>query len=160
MVVTIMSALVEQDFFIPAHLVKDYIIPACISASPVQDDPIAQSRLRKTTETIANPEPLPVPPLPKIAARISNRTYVFDPNPSPFKTISMAFEDEADEANLSLAFGPRHIHVAVGLDGIYRITRSEDHWRVPRIVGGRQHVRHGLPRGRLYRERHGSPEVP
>jgi CubicO group peptidase (beta-lactamase class C family) len=132
LVVTIVSALEEKDFFIPSHLLKAYIIPACVSSAPMQENPAGLARLQAITETAANPEPSPVPPLPEIAEQVSGRTYVLDPNPSPFKTISLAFEEGSDEATVSLAFGPKHIHVAVGLDGVYRITQSEGYWRAYR----------------------------
>jgi hypothetical protein len=132
LVVTVVSALLEQDFFVPAHLVNDFIIPACVSSSPLPDNPDAAGRLLMTAHAIANPEPSPVPTLPDMAELISNVTYVFDPNPSPFKTISMVFEPGSNEARLSLAFGPKHIHVDVGLDGLYRHSQSEGFWRAYR----------------------------
>jgi CubicO group peptidase (beta-lactamase class C family) len=132
LVVTIVSALQEHDFFIPSRLIKDYIIPACVAEAPMPDDPEALGRLHTIIETIANPQPSPVPPLPKIAKQVSGKTYAFDPSPSPFKTIALAFEEGSDEATVSLAFGPKHIHVVVGLDGVYRITQSERFWRAYR----------------------------
>ena len=131
-VVVFASALESKDFGIPNLLFNTFILPACRSSSPLPENPAGAARLRKIVTAVANPQPSPVSPLPAMAMAVSGRTYDFEPVPGPFRTISLTFGEGRDEASLGLAFGPKHIDVAVGLDNVYRLTREEGYLRAYR----------------------------
>lgn len=92
------------------------------SDRPLPENPEAYRQLQEKITAASNPpDPEPVPALPEMAANISGKTYVFDPNPYGIEKISLSFEGEKEVLlNLSLEEGQQTL--PVGLDNIYRIS--------------------------------------
>ena len=132
MVVVFTSALQSFSFFVPHMLLKNYIIPAARSSTPLPDNLEGEKRLRSVLKSISNPKATPVPNLPEIAQEISGKTYVFDVNPMNFKSLSLDFGTKKDEALLTLFYQGRNFQVPVGLDSVYRLTNVEGYLRAYR----------------------------
>jgi CubicO group peptidase (beta-lactamase class C family) len=68
---------------------------------------------------VNTPEAQPVPPLPDLAAQISDAAWTLESNPFGWETLRLRFAPEAAEACVEVNGGP---WLPVGLDGRYRIT--------------------------------------
>ena len=132
MVVVFTSALPWFGFFIPEILLRNYIIPAAHSSTPLPENPEGEKRLQSVLQAISNPKASPVPALPEIAQKISGKTFVFDANPINFKRLSLDFGNKEDEALLALSYMDRNIQVLVGLDSVYRLTEAAGYLRAYR----------------------------
>lgn len=132
MVVVFTSALKSRDFFTPKALLHNFIISAASSSEPLPENPEGVARLDSLVKAVANPEPGPIPPLPQMAHQVSGKTYAFGTNPGDFKTFSITFQPQKDEAKFSLSFGSQHVEGAIGLDNVYRIINAEGFLRALR----------------------------
>jgi hypothetical protein len=132
MVVVFSSALPSIGFFVPAMLLRNHIIPAAKSSTPLPDNPEGEKRLQSVLHAISNPKASTVPVLPEIAQEISGKTYIFDANPMDFKNLALDFGAKKDEALLTLSFRNRNFQVPVGLDNIYRLTKATGYLRAYR----------------------------
>ena len=80
--------------------------------------------LKAVTEA---PLPEPPAPLPAMAARISAKTYRFQPNPTHIATLRLDFGSSAEAAVLiTYDNGPASLRGLVGLDGVLRMFPGED----------------------------------
>jgi CubicO group peptidase (beta-lactamase class C family) len=129
MVVVFTSALPSFSFFVPHMLLRNYIIPAAYSSTPLPDNPEGEKRLESILHAISNPKASPVPALPEIAQKISGKTYVFDENPMDFKRLALDFGTKKDEALFILSYRDRDFQVPVGLDNVYRLTKAVGYLR-------------------------------
>lgn len=129
LVIVIYSALKPKDFFLPKSLVEGYIIPSAESSVPIEPNPNGNRRLAELINAAAAQKPSEVSPLPETALLVSGKTYEFDPNFINFRSISLTFDPMESEAQLSLAFGPKHITTSIGLDDVYRLSQSEGYLR-------------------------------
>jgi CubicO group peptidase (beta-lactamase class C family) len=118
------SVLANRFFFTAEQLYLDFVIPAVTSTDPLPENSSAAGRLDSLVQVSSQPLPRPVQPAPAIARRISAKTFVFDANEIQFKKGSITFTDGEDEAQFELSFGYRNIKTQVGLDDVYRLTRS------------------------------------
>jgi CubicO group peptidase (beta-lactamase class C family) len=76
-------------------------------------------------QVVQPPAPESVAPLPETARAISDKTYVFDPNPSGIESVSLVF-DESSQAMLHIKFmGVPLASWPVGLDGVYRMSSGD-----------------------------------
>ncbi len=132
MIVVFTSALPSLSFFFPHLLLRNYILPAAKSSTPLPDNPDGIRRLQSVLRAISNPKASPVPVLPEIAQKISGKTYVFDPNPMDFKRLALDFVAKKNEALLSMSYRDRDFQVPVGLDNVYRLTRAMGYLRAYR----------------------------
>jgi len=132
MVVVFTSVLVPGEFFTPEMLFKNFVVPSAESSKPLPVNREGAARLDSLSRAVANPEPQKISALPEMASRISGKTYSFDPNPPDFKKFSLTFEPGKREAVYTLCFGPKKITVKIGLDNVYRISRSEGYTRAYR----------------------------
>jgi hypothetical protein len=118
------------------HLLSTYLLPACKSTAPLAANENAVAGLQSRVEQAAAVppfEPLPPPPLPQTAERVSGRTYALHDNPTGLTHMALTL-CEPDEAGL-------RITAAAGPAGT-----PEWEWRaglegVPRTAPGR----YGLP---------------
>jgi hypothetical protein len=95
--------------------------------NPLPANPESIARLEAAINTVAQPpEPGPIAPLPDFARMISDKTYVFDPNPTGLESSVLVF-DGTSEATAFIKFSGRpQLSVPVGLDGIYRFSAGPD----------------------------------
>ncbi len=131
-VVVFTSVLHSFNFFIPEMLLRNYIIPAAHSSTPLSENPEGEKRLQSVLHAISNPKASPVPALPEIAQKISGKTFVFDSNPMNFKRLSLDFRTKKDEALLTMSYRDRNLQVPVGLDNVYRLTNAVGYLRAYR----------------------------
>lgn len=129
MVVVFTSALNALSFFVPELLLNRYILPAAESSVPLPDNPEGEKRLQSVLHEISHPEASPVPASPNLAQQISGKTYVFDSNPGNFKRISLDFKSKKEEVIFSISYRDRDLHVPVGLDNVYRLTKAAGYLR-------------------------------
>ena len=127
----------DADFIPLQALLDEYILPAVKSDQPLPANPTSQARLESGIRALVQPERTVPSPLPSIANKISEKTYVFEDNPFGWHLMSFTFEDGADEATLAIDDFPQ---VAIGLDNVYRIFSLDDgtfpqgfrgHWEKP-----------------------------
>jgi len=95
--------------------------------NPLPANPEGESRLQEAIKTVAQPpEPQPNASLPEIARMISDKTYVFDPNPAGLESSVLVF-DGTSEATAFIQFSGRPLgSVPVGLDSVYRFSPGPD----------------------------------
>jgi CubicO group peptidase (beta-lactamase class C family) len=99
------------------------LIPAIKSDRPLTVNPAGVARLEAALRTSTLPlVSRPVPPLPRMAARVSGKTYEMGPNPIGLQKISLTFSPNA-EASVRLTFADgRNEGRQIGLDGVARIS--------------------------------------
>ncbi len=104
-------------------LMNSRIIPLAESAAPLPANPDGVALLDSRVQQVAAPpQPEPVPPLPEMAHRVSEQTYVMDSNPVGIQSFSVTFPEEA-EAVLTLRFvDGNQIEWLIGLDNVLRFS--------------------------------------
>lgn len=112
------------------------------SGEPLPENPEGVAQLAGAIDTVANPTPITVPPLPDMATQISGQVYgLFNPDLFGFEPVmetvvpgldvdvlgvqalSLTFADEAATLALVYTDGQRD-ELPVGLDGVYRVSES------------------------------------
>ncbi|UCG53681.1 MAG: serine hydrolase [Candidatus Latescibacterota bacterium] len=129
LIVVVTSCLKSRDFFLPRYWLHEYILPAVESSKSLPEDAEGTGRIASVVESISNPLPQSVPPLPATAMQISGKRYAFDTNPIQLKSISLRFDPREKEARLNLVYGAMIIRTNVGLDDVYRVSYDAGHWR-------------------------------
>jgi CubicO group peptidase (beta-lactamase class C family) len=95
---------------------------------PAPPNPDGVAKLNEALKTIQQPPPAqPVPALPEMAATVSGKTYLFEPNAANIKTFRLDFDDSA-EAKIEIAFDDTEEKYSglLGLDGVFRMTLGEN----------------------------------
>lgn len=126
LVVAFTSKLSGIDSFLPAKMLKEYILPAirCDEAIPAN---------RQAQETLAQlsvpPDPLldaaEVPPFPSIAHDVSGKIYSLEKNPWQNDNLKLRFDPAKDFAEFAYTTRQgEQIHYQVGLDNIPRLTET------------------------------------
>jgi CubicO group peptidase (beta-lactamase class C family) len=124
---------------IPTELIGNLILGAASAEEPLPANPDALAALQARVDALGNPQPLAVEPLQEKAAEISGVNFALSPSihlwfldpalgeylhgwPLQIDAFTLSF-DQPDEATLALEFSDGYtIALAVGLDGLYRIT--------------------------------------
>jgi hypothetical protein len=123
--VVVMTAAIDWQKGAPLEdLLRDYIIPAARSDSPLSPDPAALEALQARVKSMADPVQ-PVPPLPDVARQIAGKTYVPESNPFGWESLTLNFEERSPEARVLVNRTSSDITMAVGLDNSYRETNTE-----------------------------------
>ncbi len=125
-VVAVTSSSSGMGAFFPAKLLDKYILPAAASAGALAANRAAQNEL---TARSGPPEldlkPKPVPGLPAIAWKISDKTYLLEENTWNFDHFQLVFVPVLDYAIFSYT---AKVHdeatFQVGLDGVYRFSKT------------------------------------
>ncbi len=99
-------------------LLQDYIIPAVRSNSPIPVNQAGAARLNGYARAASQPVPQSSA-LPKIAAEISGKTYMLEPNPMGWGSMTFAFKPGSDEGSLRIAGASP---LKIGLDNLYRLN--------------------------------------
>lgn len=101
-------------------LLSSYIIPAAVSSIPLPSNPDGVELLQSRINTLGNPEPEPIPPLPEMAQNISGTRYVLPEAIHGFDSFALNFYGQ--EASITLHFDGDPVELPIGLDDIYRMT--------------------------------------
>ena len=132
LIVVATSKLKGKDSFLPATLLKKFIIPAIKSKTPL---PANESVYKQLSAYFTPPslqeEMQPKLSIPPIAQEISGKTYALetsiDLNPWQYDNMTLQFELDADHAIFSYTQQKGEmIKFEVGLDNQYRITDGND----------------------------------
>lgn len=102
-------------------MLNEHILSAIHSDAALPENTDAFERLQTMIETVKSPVQQ-VPPLPAIALDVTGSIYTFQDNPLGWKTLEFTFREDAKSAQLHLQDLPV---LEIGLDNIYRLTRSE-----------------------------------
>jgi hypothetical protein len=139
LIVALTSNMSENDISVPETLLRFLIIPAAKSSTPLPANPkgvdLLESRIQNAA--LAQNEPEPVPPLPEIAQRVTGQTYILDPNPLGWMSVSLTFQ-EGEEALMNVTLSPDYapeiavdpyfpsqVEWPVGLDNVYRFGPND-----------------------------------
>ena len=106
---------------------------ASISDSPLPPNPDALKDLKSLVWDLENPTPKPIPGLPPLAKKISGRTYLLEDADwsSPFKDITFDFT-RPDRATATIGTEEGTFRLAIGLNGLYRLTSTDRLGGMPR----------------------------
>jgi hypothetical protein len=119
------SGLSPQEFQMPYDLFESYVLLAAKSSVPLAANSVSATRLEKLLSAAAYPEPKPVLPLPPVAQRISDKTFLADDpnNPTGIQSFSFAFQKDSAVVNTATRGGGRG-QWQIGLDGVYRVNSN------------------------------------
>lgn len=105
------------------------LVSALKSDRALPENPDGWARLQATAREVSlPPDPIPVPPLPETAGRISGKVYRLDPNPLGVKSVSLRFGERGDArftvslSASSYSESEGRFDLPVGLDGVYRVS--------------------------------------
>jgi hypothetical protein len=104
--------------------VGQYLVAALVDTEkPLPPNPEGVAQLQAAlAEAVRAPEPQPAGPLPDIAQAISDKTYVFEPNPGDVETVRFVFNDPAEAtAYITRRISKKQGTWPIGLDGVYRL---------------------------------------
>jgi len=100
------------------------LAPALRSDQPLPENPDGYKLLQSKIDAAAKaPEPKPVPKLPDMAKKISDKTFLFESNPLGLISFSFSFGN-SDEANLILTEDDNYEENLIGLDNVYRFSNN------------------------------------
>jgi hypothetical protein len=122
MVVVFVSGFSGEDMeYVPDSLLSTYIIPAAGSKAALPPNPKQAGLLAAHVQSLAEPKPKPIHPLPTIAKQISGKIYDIEPNSVGISGMSWAFSGTQAWAEVAFAGGsPQRLNI--GLDDVYRET--------------------------------------
>lgn len=104
-----------------------------IADEPLPPNPAAQRDLQALLADIEKPAPQPVPDLPLLAREISGHVYVLESTDQQLPYESIAFDfTRTDGAWTTLGTVEGTYRLAVGLDGLYRVSPTGHFGRMPR----------------------------
>ena len=95
---------------------------------PAPPNPDGVAKLNEALKVIQQPPSAqPVPALPEMAATVSGKTYLFEPNAANIKNFRLDFDDSA-EAKIEITFDDIEEKYSglLGLDGVFRMTPGEN----------------------------------
>ncbi len=105
-----------------AQQIAQSILPAVTAEKPLPANPEALAQLNARIQSLANPAPEPVVPVPDDAKAASGRIYRLADNALGWKSIGVDFGTQ--EATLTLDVQDRHLKLPVGLDNVFRISSA------------------------------------
>lgn len=104
-------------------LTKEYIIPAIKRDRKLPPNISAQNRIYELTQSLQNPSPQTANPLPKTAASISGKRYIFNKNDLNFSEMTLWFKPQ-NKCRLMIRYENDILDLSVGLDNVYRISKN------------------------------------
>lgn len=125
-IVVVFTNETNGDFKLPIELVRDYIIPAAKSSSPIILDNTDVHNKLKTEIDKMNRKPIKkeIPEAPLTAKNFSGREYILEKNPLGINTISFTFKEKTASANYTIYVNNelKSQEFPIGLDNVYRIA--------------------------------------
>jgi CubicO group peptidase (beta-lactamase class C family) len=107
--------------------INPYILAAFLDPeNPLPANPAGVAELQQVVASLSQPPaPQPVPPLPETAREISGKSFRLDENPAGIESVRLDFDDPSQASfQITFADGSQSPNGAVGLDGLYRLTRG------------------------------------
>ena len=122
MVVVFVSGFSGEDMeYVPDSLLNTYIIPAARSEGALPSNPKQADLLADHIQSLAEPKPKSIRPMPPIAKQISGKTYDIEPNSVGISRMSWIFTDTQAWGEVTFAGGSPQ-RLSLGLDDVYRET--------------------------------------
>jgi CubicO group peptidase (beta-lactamase class C family) len=104
--------------------IAQWVRQAVKSDSALPADPDALERLQSNIAAVARPPaPEPTAALPALAQSVSGAVYEFPVNPSRLDSLSVTFKNQS-EASVTVKYYGKPFTFPVGLDGVYRLSRT------------------------------------
>jgi CubicO group peptidase (beta-lactamase class C family) len=127
MVVVFTGIHLKSGFFYANTLLKNWIIPAATSSVPLPKNSDKNQQLSSMLNEMASSNPAkPVPSLPELAIKITGKTYNLEENVLGLKSLTFNFYKIGDLMYIDRhEIGDKVYPLIVGLDDVYRITRSD-----------------------------------
>lgn len=122
--VAVFTAGMSGDGILHDDLVDNYLLPAVISDSPLPADSQAQARLEHAIDALTEPQKWPSKPLPPLAKEIDGKHWLVT-GQGNWSMFSLHFLGN-NEAQLDLTIENEPMLLMIGLDGIYRVTDTEE----------------------------------
>lgn len=103
-----------------------FLLASLQSDKPLPENPTAYGKLQEKISEVSKPdepEPDPVKPLPEIAKKIEDKTYILDSNIFDLESCSLTFDEEKGEALFSLGIAENQtLEYLLGMDNVSRIS--------------------------------------
>lgn len=113
------------------RIFKDFDISR-LATAPLAPNPTAANRLRKVVRSLQHPPPRPVAPLPPVAHTISGKTFTLSSESQTLSIKRISFDfSNAGDYSLSMDWGYGSRQLALGLDGLFRVTPTGEFGRLP-----------------------------
>lgn len=113
----------NSSYFKPESMVKEYLIPACVSETALKENPESQKLLSDLIAEEEKPEAaMPVPEVPEIVSYAKGK--VFDAEKDG--KVAIDFEKGKETATLHWFVDGFQYDVPVGLDNLYRFSDCQD----------------------------------
>jgi len=126
----IVIVVTAADSQAPVRLFQEYIAPWLESTEPLEPDPGSVARLGRIVGDLAQPAPEPISSMPATAGEISGVKYTMEWNAAGFESVVLDFVgDGSCVFHLDTTTG--EYDLAVGLDGVYRVTDVGDWGDMP-----------------------------
>lgn len=122
--VAVFTAGMSGNSILHNDLVDNYILPAVISDSPLPADSQAQARLQLAIDALGVPQEWLSKPLPPLAKEIDGKQWLVT-GQGNWSIFALHFEGN-DEAQFELTIENDPMLLMIGLDGIYRVTDTEE----------------------------------
>ncbi len=126
LVIVFTSKLTGAESFLPAKLLKKFILPAVIADEPIANEKTDQEFLDSLSTNSPNAtQPEPISKLPDMAFAISGKRYLLDTNPWQYDSLQLVFHREKDYAQISYTAKEKdRVSYQISLNNIYRFTVS------------------------------------
>ena len=128
LVVVFASKLSGKGVFLPATMLKKFILPAIVSNNEIPTNMTTQNKLATVSEPPAlSNKPKAVQELPSIALKISGKTYSLESNAWNYDNFQLTFERNQEFALFNYTTR-KNIRVSyeIGLNNVYRMTDSNN----------------------------------
>jgi len=100
-----------------------YIFQAASSKEPLPPNPQAAQALNRLVNELENPAAQAVRPMPEIAAKVSGKKYVLEPNKMGMQSFVLSFKN-GRECRMEVTIGKQTLDFPIGLDGNFQIVNT------------------------------------
>lgn len=122
--VVVFTAGESDEYILKDDLVDTYLLPAVQADEPLPSDPQGQTRLADAVEAFSGPHLWPSRPESPIAGEVDGKQWLVT-GMGAWSMFSLRFENETEGA-FDLTVDGDPMHLALGLDGIYRVTDTTE----------------------------------
>jgi hypothetical protein len=102
-------------------LLDQYLFPGFTKGVSLPPNPSANAELKALTRDLEHPRKVSPGPMPALAAGVSGRTYLLEPNKPGFESFSLAFRD-GQTCLWRYRLGGKGVEFHVGLEGDYLVN--------------------------------------
>lgn len=122
--VMVITAGESGEYILHNDLVDGYLIPAVQSNNPLPENTAALKRLQTTANTLSTPRTFPSSEIPPMAYEVDGKKWLVTGRGD--WSMFALYQVNKKEARLDLTLEGDSMPLIIGLDGIYRITETEE----------------------------------